>query len=193
MAPCGRLNLKTRINKAMSSSEEGPNSNPIGDEKRREFIKIIASMSALFSGAPLLSACSVNISKEDIMTTKSRFDIGWEKLKEIDGHAGENVISSLRKIAPDLAKYTIEFPFGDVYSRGGLDLKSREIATVAALTALGNAAPQLKVHIHGALNVGCSPEEVIEVIIQMAVYAGFPAALNAAFSAQEVFEERGIL
>ncbi|MDY7025173.1 MAG: carboxymuconolactone decarboxylase family protein [Pseudomonadota bacterium] len=127
------------------------------------------------------------------MTTKSRFDIGWEKLKEIDGHAGENVINSLSKIAPDLAKYTIEFPFGDIYSRGGLDLKSREIATVAALTALGNAAPQLKVHIHGALNVGCSPEEVIEVIIQMAVYAGFPAALNAAFSAQKVFEERGIL
>lgn len=66
----------------------------------------------------------------------------------------------------------------------------REIAVVAALTALGNAAPQLKVHIHGALNVGCSRDEVIEVIMQMAVYAGFPAALNGLFAAQEVFAER---
>lgn len=65
----------------------------------------------------------------------------------------------------------------------------REIAVVAALTALGNAAPQLKVHIHGALNVGCSRDEVIEVIMQMAVYAGFPAALNLLFAAQEVFAE----
>ncbi|WP_226876505.1 carboxymuconolactone decarboxylase family protein [Microbulbifer hainanensis] len=122
-----------------------------------------------------------------------RFQRGWEKLREIDGEAGEKVIESLREIAPDLARFTIEFPFGDIYSRPALDLKSREIATVAALTAMGNAAPQLKVHIHGALNVGCSPEEVIEVIIQMAVYAGFPAALNGAFAAQEVFSERGLL
>jgi 4-carboxymuconolactone decarboxylase len=125
--------------------------------------------------------------------SNERFERGWEKLKEIDGKAGERVIESLKNIAPDLGRYTIEFPFGDVYSRPGLDLKSREIATVAALTALGNAAPQLKVHIHGALNVGCSPEEVLEIIIQMAVYAGFPAALNAAFSAHEVFSERGLV
>jgi 4-carboxymuconolactone decarboxylase len=111
-------------------------------------------------------------------------------LKEIDGEAGQKVIESLRDIAPDLGRYTIEFPFGDIYSRPGLDLKSREIATVAALTALGNAAPQLKVHISGALNVGCSREEIIEVILQMAVYAGFPAALNGMFAAKEVFRER---
>lgn len=120
----------------------------------------------------------------------NRYEIGLKKLSEIDGKAGENVIESLKEIAPDLAKFTIEFPFGDIYTRPGLDLKSREIATVAALTALGNAKPQLKVHIHGALNVGCSREEIIEVIIQMAVYAGFPAALNGAFAAQEVFNER---
>jgi 4-carboxymuconolactone decarboxylase len=71
-----------------------------------------------------------------------------------------------------------------------LDLKSREIAVVAALTALGNATPQLKVHIHGALNVGCSRQEIVEVVIQMAVYAGFPAALNGLFAAKEVFKER---
>ncbi len=122
--------------------------------------------------------------------TEDRYERGWKKFQEIDGKAGERVVESLKDIAPDLGRYIIEFPFGDVYSRPGLDLKSREIATVAALIALGNARPQLKVHIHGALNVGCTREEVIEIIIQMAVYAGFPAALNAMFAAKEVFDER---
>lgn len=121
---------------------------------------------------------------------RDRYERGWEKLKEIDGEAGERVIDSLRDIAPDFARYLIEFPFGDIYSRPALDLKSREIAVVAALTALGNAAPQLRVHIHGALNVGCTRQEVVETIMQMAVYAGFPAALNGLFAAKEVFQER---
>jgi 4-carboxymuconolactone decarboxylase len=116
-----------------------------------------------------------------------RYVRGWDKLKEVDGQAGENVIAGLRDIAPEFATYLIEFPFGDIYSRPGLDLKSREIAVVASLTALGNAAPQLKVHIHGALNVGCSRQEIVEVIMQMAIYAGFPAALNGLFAAKEVF------
>ncbi|GBE17533.1 carboxymuconolactone decarboxylase family protein [archaeon BMS3Abin16] len=119
-----------------------------------------------------------------------RYKKGWDKLQEIDGAAGENVINALKDIAPDFADLLIEFPFGDVYSRDGLDLKSREIATVAALTAIGTASPQLKVHIHGALNVGCTQQEIIEIMIQMAVYAGFPAALNGLFTAKEVFDER---
>lgn len=121
---------------------------------------------------------------------KDRYSRGLEKLKEIDGEAGERVVQSLKDIAPDLARYVIEFPFGDVYSRPRLDLKSREIATVAALTALGNAAPQLKVHIYASLNVGCSREEIVKIIMQMAVYAGFSAALNGIFAAREVFRER---
>ncbi|MNR54832.1 Carboxymuconolactone decarboxylase family protein [compost metagenome] len=63
---------------------------------------------------------------------------------------------------------------------------------VAALTATGNAAPQLKVHIQGALNVGVSREEIVETIMQMAVYAGFPAALNGLAVAKEVFLQNGI-
>jgi len=122
-----------------------------------------------------------------------RFETGLKKLQEIDGEAGQRVIESLATIAPDLAKYTIEFPFGDIYQRPGLDLKSREIATVAALTALGYCLPQLNVHINGALNVGCKPEEIVEVIMQMTIYAGFPSALNAMFVAKEVFMERNII
>ena len=120
----------------------------------------------------------------------SRFDKGLELLTKIDGEAGQNVIESLQDICPDLAKYTIEYPFGDIYAREGLDLKSREIATVAALTALGNCAPQLKVHLNAALNVGCSEEEIKEAILQMSVYAGFPAALNGMFAFKEVLTER---
>ena len=125
-----------------------------------------------------------------ISTESARYLRGWEKLREIDGKAGENVIAALADIAPDFARLLIEFPFGDIYSRPQLDLKSREIGVVAALTALGNATPQLKVHIHAALNVGCSRDEVVEIIMQMAVYAGFPAALNGLFAAKEVFAER---
>ncbi|WNW10151.1 carboxymuconolactone decarboxylase family protein [Pseudomonas sp. DTU_2021_1001937_2_SI_NGA_ILE_001] len=123
------------------------------------------------------------------MNNENRYQRGLEKLREIDGQAGEKVVQSLAEIAPDFARYLIEFPFGDIYSRPGLDLRSREIAVVAALTAMGNAAPQLKVHIHAALNVGVSREEVIEVIMQMAVYAGFPAALNGLSAAREVFAQ----
>lgn len=116
-----------------------------------------------------------------------RYLQGLAKLREIDGHAGERVVASLADIAPDFARYLIEFPFGDIYSRPGLDLRSREIAVVAALTAMGNAAPQLKVHLQAALNVGVTRAEIVEVIMQMAVYAGFPAALNGLAAAREVF------
>lgn len=127
------------------------------------------------------------------MSVSTRYTEGLAKLEQIDGDAGRKVIDSLQAIAPDLARYVIEFPFGDIYQRPGLDLPQRELATVAALTALGHCQPQLAVHIHGALNVGCEPEQVIEVIIQMAVYAGFPAALNGMATAKAVFAERGVL
>ena len=121
---------------------------------------------------------------------EDRFERASEMLKEVDSQAAEMLAETLGDIAPDLARYTIEFPFGDIYLRPGLDLKSREIAAVAALTALGNAAPQLKFHVNGALNVGCTREEIIEVIIQVCIYAGFPASLNGMSVAKEVFKER---
>lgn len=121
---------------------------------------------------------------------ETRFERGWRRLKRIDGEAGEKVINALEDTAPNLARYTIEFPFGDVYDPDRLDLRSREIATVAALTAMGTAEPQLKVHMHAALNVGVTRQELIAVVEQMAVYAGFPAAINGAMAAREVFEER---
>ena len=100
------------------------------------------------------------------------------------------------EIAPatfsDFADYVLEYPFGDIYARPGLGLREREIAVVAALCAMGNAAPQLRVHLKAALHVGCTPREIVEVVMQMSVYAGFPAALNGLAAVREVFEARGI-
>lgn len=119
----------------------------------------------------------------------TRYETGLAMLAKVDGSVGEKVIESLKDIAPDFGRYLVEC-FGDIYSRPGLDLKSREIAVVAALTALGTAGPQLRVHLHAALNVGCTRKEIVEVIMQMSAYAGFPAALNGLFAAKEVFAQR---
>jgi 4-carboxymuconolactone decarboxylase len=117
-----------------------------------------------------------------------RYKKGNERLKDIgDTSPIEN---RLNEIAPDLNTYIREFAFGDVHSRPGLSKKEREIAIIASLTTLGHAAVELKSHINIALNVGCTREEVLEVIIQMAVYAGFPAAVNGTFVAKEVFDQR---
>ena len=125
-------------------------------------------------------------------TDPDRYARGARALAEIDGDVGEAVIRSLADIAPDFARYVIEFPFGDIYSRPGLDVRAREVATIAALAAMGTAAPQLKVHIRAGLNVGLTREEVVEILIQMAVYAGFPAALNGLTVAREAFAESGV-
>jgi len=124
------------------------------------------------------------------MKKSERFKAGWNKLKEIDGEAGEKVINGLKDISPDLGKFIIEFAFGDIYTRNGLDLKSKEIAVVAALTAMGTAEPQLKVHFIGSLNTGSSINELKEVILQMSVYSGFPNSINAINSLKEGIEER---
>ncbi len=124
------------------------------------------------------------------MDTADRYERGLVKLGEIYGDRAQMLVAALGEVAPDLSRYVVEFGFGDIHCRPGLDLKSREIATVAALTALGNAAPQLRAHIHAALNVGCSQDEVVEVILQMALYAGFPATINGMQAAKEVFMEK---
>jgi len=121
-----------------------------------------------------------------------RIKRGTERLKEVDGNAGEGVIASLKEIAPDLGRYILEFAFGDVYCRDGLSLQEREIITIASLLTAGGCEPQLEVHINGSLNVGISPEKVIETFIQCIPYTGFPKVLNAVNVAKKVFAERKI-
>jgi 4-carboxymuconolactone decarboxylase len=124
---------------------------------------------------------------------KTRFELGTERLAEIDGIGGENVIKSLEDIAPDVGKYIVEFAFGDIYSREGLGLQERELITIASLLTAGGCEPQLAVHINGALNVGILPEKIVETCIQCIPYTGFPRVLNAVFTAKKVFAERNIV
>ncbi|HMA77111.1 MAG TPA: carboxymuconolactone decarboxylase family protein [Candidatus Krumholzibacteriaceae bacterium] len=121
---------------------------------------------------------------------RSRYERGLEKFRQIDGKGGKKAVDDLKEIVPEIERYIVEYPFGDIYSRPGLDLKIRELAAISALTTMGNAEPQLKVHIHSALNNGATREEVVEVILQMSVYAGFPAAINALYTAREIFRGR---
>jgi 4-carboxymuconolactone decarboxylase len=137
-----------------------------------------------------VSGRAAAVRNEIVSFTDDRHARGLRALEEITGESGESVVASLRDIAPDLAQWVVDFSYGDVMARPGLDRRSRQFATIAALTALGNAPPQLRVHIQGALNVGCKPQEIIEVIMQMAVFAGFPAAINALNVARDVFTAR---
>lgn len=121
---------------------------------------------------------------------ENRFMKGLNRLAEVDGTAGEKVIEALGDIAPDLGKYIVEFAFGDIYCREGLDLQEREMITLASLLTLGGCETQLEVHINGALNVGISPRKIIETFLQCIPYTGFPRVLNAVGVARKVFEVR---
>ncbi len=121
-----------------------------------------------------------------------RYQRGMAVLNQLDADAAQGIMQGLQDIAPEMAGYIVEFGYGDIYSRPGLDLASRQIATMAALTCLGHAAPQLKFHIGAALNVGVTPREIIETIYVTMVYAGFPAGLNAITVAREVFKAKGV-
>ena len=89
------------------------------------------------------------------------------------------VESGVAEVAPDFARMTIEFAFGDLYARDALDLKSRELIAIAVLAASGRAGPQLRIHVQSAASSGISKAEIVETLMQTALYAGFPAALNA--------------
>jgi 4-carboxymuconolactone decarboxylase len=181
-----------------------------------------------------------------------RHDVGLEALERLGGPDAAASILAAADIAPDLVQFAIDFAFGEVLSRPGLDLRTRELCTVAALSALGHAEPQLKWHIEAALYVGAgqaevdqvrrianqyahqsdsvidlhgpldpvtrelatvalltairgqaalkrhlraartagaSREQIVHVLEQMAIYAGFPAALNGVAAAREAFAE----
>lgn len=124
------------------------------------------------------------------VASPDRYEQGVQTLQRVSGGSGTAVIESLKDIAPDLGRFIIEFSYGDVISRAGLDEKTKELATIAMCTALGTAQPQLAVHINAALNVGATAEEIVETIQQMVVYAGFPAALNGISIARKVFTDR---
>lgn len=123
----------------------------------------------------------------------NKYELGLNKLQEVDGRGGEEVIAALAGIAPDIGRYIVEFAFGEIYARDGLSLIERETVTLASLLALGGCEAQLEVHINGALNVGLTPEKIIEIFIQSIPYTGFPRVLNAVSVAKKVFAARNLI
>lgn len=118
-----------------------------------------------------------------------RMQLGRQTINQLVDGGDERLMKNLGKTAPDLAKYVLEFVFGDVYARPGLDLKTKQMLTVTILAVLGTAKPQLEYHIKAALNIGISKDEIISIMTHLAPYAGFPAALNGIAVANEVFEK----
>lgn len=119
---------------------------------------------------------------------KTRLEQGSENLQKIDGKGGDEVIRSLEGIAPDLGRYIVEFAFGDIYSREGLDLQERELITLSSLLTAGGCEAQLRVHIQTAVHVGIPKEKIIETFLQCIPYTGFPKVLNAVFTAKEILK-----
>lgn len=148
--------------------------------------------SAMATLATAIFAAITQRSSAQTQPTSDRYRRGIETLKRIGGADYDRVLRPLQAFFPDLARISVEYPFGDIMSRPGLDLQQREIVNVAALTALGSVRPALKYHIYGMLNVGCSPQEVVETILHAVVYAGFPAAQDGMTIARQVFKERRI-
>ncbi|MBR4448507.1 carboxymuconolactone decarboxylase family protein [Methanobrevibacter sp.] len=122
----------------------------------------------------------------------TRYEKGKQTIESIQERSVEEIFRDLEDIAPDLSRFVVEFPYSEIYTREDVDLKTRELCTVAALTVLGTV-PQLKDHINAALNVGNSPKEVVEIIMQMSAYCGFPKAINGIVAAKEVFAKRDLL
>lgn len=131
-------------------------------------------------------ACPTHTSGGSKRTVRNRLAIAGGDRR----NRGAAVIGALQDISPDLGRFIVEYSFGDIYARPGLTLRERELVTVASCIALGTCVPQLQLHMHGYLNVGGTKDEVIEIVMQMAVYAGFPAALNGLNLFREVLTER---
>ncbi|OGT41712.1 MAG: 4-carboxymuconolactone decarboxylase [Gammaproteobacteria bacterium RIFCSPHIGHO2_12_FULL_37_34] len=119
-----------------------------------------------------------------------RLERGSKKINELMKDADQGVLKGLGKTAPDLANYVLEFIFGDLYSRPGLELKTKQMLTITILATLGNAKPQLAYHINCGLNIGITRQEIVDILTHVSGYAGFPAALNGIATAKEVFADR---
>lgn len=118
----------------------------------------------------------------------AKYDEGLKRLLEMEGEVGNAVIEKMKLISPDFTRYLLEFVFGEVYARPGLDIKTKEAVTIAGMITLG-AALQLKVHVKAALNLGFTEQEIVEMILQLAPIVGFVRAMDALLAAQQAFDE----
>ncbi|HTI25766.1 MAG TPA: carboxymuconolactone decarboxylase family protein [Kutzneria sp.] len=124
---------------------------------------------------------------------QARFDRGMALLNEVSGGLGPAVVDSLADVSPELGHQVVAWGFGEIYRRPQLVPRDRQLVTIGMLTAMGGCEAQLRVHVNTSLNVGLTPTEIVEAMLQAAGYCGFPRALNATAVAKEVFAARGLL
>jgi 4-carboxymuconolactone decarboxylase len=119
-----------------------------------------------------------------------RFERGEKLLRKIDGDkVADNLIARYENVAPDFTRYLVEFAFGEIYAREG-DLKHRELIAIASLATMGGCDAQLETHVHGAFNVGLAESEIVEAVMTLIPYIGFPKALNAMSVVKRVVDKR---
>ncbi|GAB3106181.1 carboxymuconolactone decarboxylase family protein [Streptomyces calidiresistens] len=118
---------------------------------------------------------------------------GMDRMRQVLGPKADTVLGDLADVAPELGRFIVEFAYGEVHSSPGLDHRQRSLVAISVLSGIGGCEPALELHVHGALNVGLDPSEIVETVMQCAVYAGFPRALCAMAVVRQVFEERGVL
>ena len=119
-----------------------------------------------------------------------RYERGEKLLRKIDGDkVADNLIADYEEIAPDFTRYLIEFAFGEIYARAG-DLKQKELIAISSLATMGGCDKQLGTHVRGALNVGLTEAEIVEAVMTLIPYIGFPKALNAMAVLKHVMDKR---
>ncbi len=119
---------------------------------------------------------------------KERYQKGLAIRKQLFGDYLSPGAKAAKELAPDLLPLAWECIFGGIWARPGLDIKSRSMCTLSILTVL-QREEELRQHIIGALNLGITKEQIIEIFMQMGFYAGIPVAKTALTIAKEVFEE----
>jgi len=120
-----------------------------------------------------------------------RYERGEKLLRKIDGDkVADNLIEDYKDLAPDFTRYLIEFAFGEIYAGEG-DAKQRELIAIASLATMGGCDKQLGTHVRGAFNVGLTESEIVEAVMTLIPYIGFPKALNALAVVKHVVDKRG--
>lgn len=121
---------------------------------------------------------------------QERFELGVQLFNAVHGDgSAQDTIKALERVSPELAKFSVEWIFADLYRDKTLDYKTRELLNLAALTVSGDE-PQIKNHIHAAINVGCTQVEIRSALLQMLIIAGFPKVVNAMLILDQVLTEK---
>lgn len=123
------------------------------------------------------------------MSAEDAYQKGLEVMEHLMGaERRDGVVKWFDEFDPGLARLVVEHTFGKIWTRPGMDMRSRSLITMATLAAL-NRGPQLRTHIRGALNLGIPEKEIVELLVHVGAYAGLPVMAEGLAAAREVFEE----